>query len=67
MHLPFAEASMSHKHRKKRPKATGEQEDREEEEEQEAEDAPSDQVPSSAADASTDYLQQPPSIAAEVC
>ncbi|CAL8468039.1 g7578 [Coccomyxa elongata] len=65
MHLPFAEASMSHKHRKKRPKATGEQDDGQEEQEQEAEDAPSDQLLSSAADASTDYVQQPPSLAAE--
>lgn len=65
MHLPFAEASMSHKHRKKRPTATGEQEDGQEEQEQEAEDAASDDILSSAADASTDYVQQPPSLAAK--
>lgn len=67
MHLPFAEASMSHKHREKRPQATGEQEDGQEEQEREAEDAASDQLSSSAADASTDYVQQPPSLAEEVC
>ena len=66
MHLPFAEASMSHKHRKRRPKVTGEQEDGQEEQEQEAEDAASDDFSSSAADASTDFVQQPPSLAAEV-
>ncbi|BDA42276.1 hypothetical protein COCOBI_03-1630 [Coccomyxa sp. Obi] len=65
MHLPFAEASMSHKHRKKRPQVTGEPEDGQEEQEQEAEDAAPDDLLSSAADATTEYVQQPPSLAAE--
>ncbi len=64
MHLPFAEASMSHKHRKRTPRVTGEQGEGQEEQDQAEEN--SDDSLFSPADADTDFLQQPPSLATEV-
>lgn len=65
VHLPFAEASMSHKHRKRRSRVTGDQEEGQEDQDQ-AEDGDTDDSPFSPADAGTDFLQQPPSLATEV-
>lgn len=61
-HLPFAEASMSHKHRKKRPEVAGEQD----EEEQEQADVGVLESSSILEVEATDFLQQPPSLATEV-